>query len=224
VCFFTLESFLNWNLKGVVYVFGLLFACFINVGISNAFGIRPPVSETTNVCVSFSLGNGTSQLSGLPLSTAVFSYTFFYLLTFIIFMGYNGYQLDLKTNRYTKAGTTTTLSFAEFNRNMSNAMSTSIPTLILFPLLMILDFVWNAAFGCSDWMPMLLSIVISGLIAASWASIIASSGNKDLQYISSSLGNVCSKPTTTMFRCKTRNATTDSTKIASSDELNKQLE
>ena len=37
VCFFTLESFLNWNLTGIVYLFGLLFACTGNILCSNIF-------------------------------------------------------------------------------------------------------------------------------------------------------------------------------------------
>lgn len=205
VCFFTLESFLNWNLKGIVYLFGLLFACAFNILLSSTFPYftPPAVAEatgaatgeaTSNVCVALSLGEGNQPLSNLPLSTAVFSYTLFYLLTHIINLASPGAN-------FIKPG-----QINEINSNeLSTAMTANTPTLILFPILIISDVIWNLKNGCSSFPALLATVVFSGLIGIMWASIIASTKNPSLIYISNSMGNVCSKPTATKFRCRTKN-------------------
>lgn len=229
VCFFTLESFLNWNLKGVVYLVGLLIACALNVFASNVIPNFESIiaSSTTNssaagsgastvavledsskansnVCVSFSLGDGNRNISGLPLSTAVFSYTLFYLLTFIINIPMPNGQIFKKT------GQINTID----KEALSAALITNIPTLVLFPLLIIVDVGWNIINGCATGPALGASIILSGLVGILWASIIAYNGNANLLYISDSLGNVCNRPTATMFKCRTKNASGDS-KIAS---------
>ena len=214
VCFFTLESFLNWNLKGIVYLVGLLFACTLNVLCSNIFTSNRKVdsdesiSDTNNTCVSLSLGEGNKPLSKLPLSTAVFSFTFFYLFTFII-------NLSIPSGNFINSGKNNSSN----KTSLSNALFANLPTMILFPLLVIIDICWNMLYGCSTITSLAISIIISGFIGIIWASIIASSKNPDLIYISDSIGNVCSKPTATMFRCRTKNASSDS-KIASIPKIN----
>ena len=103
--------------------------------------------------------------------------------------------------------------------NLANSLNTSMPTLILFPLLIIMDVAWNFMHDCANPIAIGASIVLSGLVGIMWASIITSTKNANLQYISNSLGNVCSKPTATMFRCRTKNASGDS-KIASIPKIN----
>lgn len=213
VCFFTLESFLNWNIKGVVYLCGLLVACVVTVFASNAFGngSTPDSDVDNNICNSISLGQGGSLLSKLPLSTAVFSYTFFYLFTFIFNLArqssYSAKKPIGKNNAFNKKGV------------LQNILVQNLPTLILFPLLLVIDAIWNMMNGCSPWYNILVSTAISGAIGVAWASVIASTGNPGLMYLSSSMGDVCSKPTETMFRCRTRNASADSKNAAIPTEL-----
>lgn len=97
---------------------------------------------------------------------------------------------------------------------MSNAMTVNSPTLILFPLLILLDIGWNISNNCADYIALILSIIISGVVGIIWSSIISATNNPDLLYISNSMGDVCSKPTASMFRCRTVNSKNDS-KIAS---------
>ena len=204
VCFFTLESFLNWNIKGIVYLCGLLVACVVIVLVSNAFGngSTPESGVDNNICSSISLGQGGSLLSKLPLSTAVFSYTFFYLFTFIFNLArqssYSSKKPIGKNNAFNQRGV------------LQNILVQNLPALILFPLLLVIDAIWNVMNGCSPWYNILVSTAISGAIGVAWASVIASTGNPSLMYLSNSMGDVCSKPTETMFRCRTRNAATDS--------------
>jgi hypothetical protein len=212
VCFFTLESFLNWNIKGIVYLCGLLVACVVTVLASNIGGGNSTESVIdNNICNSISLGQGGSLLSKLPLSTAVFSYTFFYLFTFIFNLArqssYSSKKPIGKNNDFNKKGV------------LQNILVQNLPTLILFPLLLVIDAAWNMMNGCSPWYNILVSTVISGAIGVAWASVIASTGNPGLMYLSSSMGDVCSKPTETMFRCRTRNASADSKNAAIPTEL-----
>ncbi len=206
VCFFTLESFLNWNLKGIVYLFGLLVACVINIVAASIFPegttavaaaslgtsatAAPAATEQSNVCNTFTLGMG-GPLTSLPLSTAVFSYTFFYLLTFIVNLASKNGKGFVGKGSITKQG-------------LSNAMTANVPTLILFPLLLIIDGGWNWMYGCANPVNICASFIVGSLVGLTWASIITVANNPDLQYISSTNGQVCSKPTNTLFRCKTK--------------------
>lgn len=209
VCFFTLESFLNWNLKGIVYLFGLLVACVINIVAASIFpegmvaaavgpaavggAAAPAAAQNTNVCNTFTLGMG-GPLTSLPLSTAVFSYTFFYLLTFIVNLASKNGKGFVETNK----GSIT-------NQGLSNAMTANVPTLILFPFLIIVDGLWNWMYGCANPVNICASIIVGSLVGLIWASIITVANNPDLQYISSTNGQVCSKPTNTLFKCKIKN-------------------
>jgi len=82
VSFFTLSSILNQDLKGIIYLAGLLIACFVSVivGKSEVFINTGDASPT--ICNSFTLTNG-EPFSKLPLSMTIFTYTFGYLLYII---------------------------------------------------------------------------------------------------------------------------------------------
>jgi len=201
VCFFTLESFLNWNLKGVVYLFGLLFACVITIFVSNMIPdsmFKHDIvddNEDNQICNYISIGTNGSLLSKLPLSTAVFSYTFFYLLTFIL-------TLASKTNTGFAKQKSGSLKLA----GLQTAMTQNIPTLILFPLLLLIDGGWNILNNCTSIFAVVLSIILGGCIGLAWGSVISSTSNPNLMYISGIMGDVCSKPTKTLFRCKKPNS------------------
>jgi len=198
VCFFTLESVLNWNLKGIVYLFGLLFACFITTMAASIFPNSPNVTaegvvgstQTSNICNTISLGTGGSVLSSLPLSTAVFSYTFFYLLTFIINMASGGKGFNTKKTNAIRL------------QDLNTAMRQNAPTLLLFPLLIVIDAAWILTNGCNEWINILVALIISGIIGILWATILVATKNPDLLYVSKSLGDVCNRPSTTAFRCR----------------------
>jgi hypothetical protein len=83
VCFFTLSSILNQDLKGIIYLAGLLIACFISVivGKSEVFNSNDTLASPT-ICNSFTL-TSAEPFSKLPLSMTIFTYTFGYLLYII---------------------------------------------------------------------------------------------------------------------------------------------
>jgi hypothetical protein len=84
VSFFSLSSIFNQDFKGLVYLVGLLFACFINIMVGNVMTFLPSyeLSERPEICNMISIGQ--TDISRLPLGQAVFGYTFAYLLVSII--------------------------------------------------------------------------------------------------------------------------------------------
>ena len=185
VCFFTLNSFMNWDIKGIVYLFGLLFACFLNMLIGNTGLFNESLSSPSEQCNIMGLGESGTALSKLPLSTTVFSYTFFYLLMFIINLNHTGIVTDKK--RLTQ---------------LNAAMTQNIPTLILFPTLLIVDSIWLSLNSCASGASIFTALIISGVVGILWATIITSTKNTDLQYVNNKGLDVCNRPTKTLYRCK----------------------
>jgi hypothetical protein len=84
VSFFTLSSVLNQDLKGIIYLAGLLFACFISVMLNSfsIFAYEIP-EDVQPVCNALTLSD-TGRVSNIPLSMVAIAYTFGYLLFVII--------------------------------------------------------------------------------------------------------------------------------------------
>ena len=77
ICYFILQSVFNQNLKGIFYVSGVLFACFLSVFIDSGIS-TPDGIEKNPVC---SLIDG---MPNLPLGQTILGFTFAYL-SYIIF-------------------------------------------------------------------------------------------------------------------------------------------
>jgi hypothetical protein len=90
--FFSLMSFFNQDFKGIVYLVGLLFACFVNVILGNVL----PLAEAskTEICNMITI-NQIGEISKLPFGQAVFGYTFAYLLYPI--MKFNYFKQNVNT-------------------------------------------------------------------------------------------------------------------------------
>ena len=83
VCYFTLSSIFNQDLKGIIYLIGLLFACFITAGLGNIAIFNNNASGAVpQLCKLISLSKD-GPISKVPLGITVLSYTFFYLLYII---------------------------------------------------------------------------------------------------------------------------------------------
>ena len=84
VCYFTLSSVFNQDLKGIIYLIGLLFACFATASLGNIKIFS--VDTLPKLCNFITLSNG-NPISNIPLGLTILSYTFFYLFYII---GING--------------------------------------------------------------------------------------------------------------------------------------
>lgn len=83
VCFFSLSSIFNQDFKGLVYLVGLLFACFITIFLGSVMSFIPSIDgDRPAICNIITMGQ--TEISVLPLGQAVFGYTFAYLLYTII--------------------------------------------------------------------------------------------------------------------------------------------
>ena len=169
VSFFSLSSLLNQDLKGIIYLAGLLIACFVSVLVGNQLPSHVIADKNTLVCNVLTLTEN-GRISKVPLSMTVFCYTFFYLVYIIA--------------RYKLA-----------NQN--------IPTLIVFPLLIIGEYVWNMNYGCSGNIGLLAAFGIGSIIGTVWSIIIDYTKMSELQYFNGITNNaVCSRPSKQIFRCK----------------------
>jgi hypothetical protein len=170
VSFFTLSSVLNQDLKGVVYLAGLLFSCFLTIIVSATGGFIAPTStpENETICNTLTLSD-SGRLSKLPLGMVVISFTFFYLVDII----------------------------AKYNLAMQN-----VPTLILFPVLIIAEAFWNRKYQCFTMIQIIVALGIGSLCGFIWAQIIRSTGAVQLQYFNGiNNGEVCSRPSKQKFKC-----------------------
>jgi len=147
VCYFTLSSIINQDIKGIIYLVGLIVTCFLCIIIGNMFPENESVATQSNVCATFTLGN--TSISKFPLSIAILTYTFAYLI-FVI-------------TKY-------------------NLWITNIPTVIVFGLLLVCDFIWNTSYNCFGPEKCAASFVIASGIGIGWSYIIDSFGQPELQY------------------------------------------
>jgi hypothetical protein len=179
VSYFTLQSIFNQDLKGLIYLFGLIVAAVLTVLIGNVipFPNTPILSidkYSKAKCNSLTLGSD-APISRLPLSQTVFGYTLAYLSYFI---------------------------------GVNNLTTQNIPTFVIFPILILADMFWNVSNDCSSNELLLAALIIGGAVGAVWALIIDSTKMANLSYFSGiSNKDVCSKPSKQMIRCKQINKT-----------------
>lgn len=213
VCCFMLQSLLEMNLKGFVYLLGLIFACFVSTTmgqfITNTVtattpsittagtttGTAPPGHPINPRCNILTLNNG-DYLSKIPLSITTFSYTFFYLLVFIINLGNNSRGILSK-----KVAT---------QKHLNTIIQQNLPTIILFPLLIMLESAWiitNKCLKTNNFISILTAIIVGGTTGVLWAMFITYIKKPELQYINTSGAEVCSQPSKTLYRCKPQNNT-----------------
>ena len=77
VCFFALGSIINGELKGFVYLIGLIATCFLSFTLVGFFGESADPNKSI-LCNSFSINNFYPEKT--PMSLIILSYTFFYLV------------------------------------------------------------------------------------------------------------------------------------------------
>ena len=173
--YFTLQSLFNQDLKGVIYLIGLIVASVITVvlgGVLKKFsppkGLMPTDYSRIR-CTQLTLGN-TQPVSILPLSQTVFGYTLAYLTYFI---------------------------------SINNLQTQNIATFIMFPLVIISDMIWSTSNMCSNPKYLLISLIIGAIIGTLWAMIIESTNMPNLAYMSGIANkDVCSKPSKSLYKCR----------------------
>lgn len=209
VSFFVLQSLLMWDIKGILYLSGLLLTCMLALLVNGALQLVLPIdyktvssSSETSVspispgCHTITIGENNSYLSNVPLSLVIYSFTFFYLLIFIFNLA----------NPNPTIGILDTTKFSK--ESINTALNDNIPVLVFFPFLIIAELAWSNMNNCitDDTSKFLIysltAIIIGGGGGVLWAVLITSIGIQRLQYITSGNSSVCSRPAKTTYRCK----------------------
>lgn len=178
VSYFSLSSIFNQDLKGLIYLVGLLLSTFVTIIVGNTLPISFTIGSdmegidtprTVNgVCNMITIGKDGS-FSRIPLGLSMLTYTFIYLLYIIV------------VNKI----------------EMSN-----LPTLILLPLLIVGDLIWNITNDCYKLFGLALSILCGALMGWAWASIVNSFKRPQLFFLN--VGGdktVCHRPSKQLFKC-----------------------
>ena len=177
VCFFTISSIFNGDVKGFVYLAGLLLNVGITIGIISNYIPNYKQDTTQNmICDITSFGN-----KSLSVGENIIGFTFFYLLTTMLIVGSKN-EIDLVASNWP------TIVFF---------------TLLIGSEIFINTNVVRAAPYCYDWKNSLLTYVIGGLFGAGWAWAVVSTNTAELQYFNQYKNNEkCEKTNKAKFRCK----------------------
>jgi hypothetical protein len=172
VSHFVLQSILNMDSKGIVYLFGLVATSLITIAVGASMEVD---SKTPDIdCKSMGLG----EYENVSMSQVTLGFTYGYLMYII-------------------------LNFAEKGKTF---LSSNIPTVVLFPLLIIGNGLWQSKCIGYPILLMSLGLGIGGGIV--WAYALKNAGYKHLALFNGiSNRAICSKPSKTKFKCvKGRNA------------------
>uniref|UniRef100_A0A6C0H201 Phosphatidic acid phosphatase type 2/haloperoxidase domain-containing protein n=1 Tax=viral metagenome TaxID=1070528 RepID=A0A6C0H201_9ZZZZ len=174
VCFFSLSSIFNQDLRGLVYVIGLVFTCIMislmGESIKRWFITNEIIESRTAMCNLITIG-GAEAFSTFPLSQITYGYS----------MAYLGYFMQ---------------------HNKRNTYQHNIPTIVFFCLLTLFDLIWNKKYGCFSFWQCVVGFAIAFGIGIGWAAIIRASNSPELSYIAeASNSEVCSVPARQTFKC-----------------------
>jgi hypothetical protein len=164
------------DLKGVVYLAGVILACLFTALVGTFPGLQDINSKTKlpnsryNVCRLVEFTGG--PISYLPLGMTILSFTFFYL----------GY---------------TVVKYQLYERNAL--------MIAMFILLISNDFIYNITHGCAKSIILFVSLVIGASIGMLWGYLIDILGNQKLQLVTgTNLNTTCMRPQKVCTNVKVR--------------------
>jgi hypothetical protein len=183
--YFVLSTLFSQDVKGIVYLLGLLGACFLTLMVGNLEeasivglmkGWQGDIIGRPDKCNLIVLSD-SAPLSKIPLSTAVYSYTFWFIIYIIA-------------------------AHNDFKRN--NLWFQNIPTILFLGGILIADIWWLSTSACSSGSGIGVSFAIAGMVGALWAWILDKSGALKLQYFNGlSNRQYCERSSATTFKCST---------------------
>jgi hypothetical protein len=224
-CFFSLISVFNSDLKGFIYLVGLIFSTAITMGsgavftyiipspsdmassalsgakgaLSGAIGTLPATLKGTASTVTSAASAVTSAASAVTSTTDKSTATedippVCNTLSLGGFSGFSKVPLSTAVLSYT-------FFYLVYTIGKNNMALYNIPTLILFPLLILSDIGWNVQNGCYPLLACVMSLIIAGGIGVLW-SFIVSEFMPNMQYlIVGSNREMCMKPNDQTLIC-----------------------
>ena len=181
VSYFALNSLMNFTIRGIMYLIGLLIVSFFTVMLSgfvphddtDADLIALRKASTCNI-ITLS-GNINMPLSHIPLSIVIYAYTLAYILTTVL--------LHLKRSQGEKMP-------------MSN-----VPTIILFSLLILVEGFFSINSNCFSFMSGFMALVMGTLGGMAWGALIYFRGSPDMTFYSTA-SDICTRPSNLKYQCK----------------------
>lgn len=177
VSFFSLASIINQDFKGLIYLVGLLLATATAILLGNTFDFTIPAKVGTLYEQTTNTCNLLTLTKSGPLSNLPLSQ-----VVFAYTFGYLTYIIG----KYKLA-------------------SQNIPTLIIFPLLIVADWIWMTTNQCATTMAVLLATIVGGSVGIAWSALIDSMKLNKYQYFNGlSTKETCSLAAKQSFRCRKR--------------------
>jgi hypothetical protein len=173
VSYLCLSSLFSRDFKALIYISGLLIACTITI-IMNSH-IRDSWKYVGNNHENVPPVCQSLTLTGAaPFSNIPLSQTVFNF----------------------------TFAYLLFVISKYSTFSSNLPTILIFPCLIIADFIWHLTYQCSTVPALCISILLGGTIGGLWAWMVDSLHVKDIQYFNGITGqSLCSRPSKQKFQC-----------------------
>ena len=175
ICFFTLQSMIKQDLKGIIYLAGVIFACTTNILFGNfpylqKINTNNLPSSSYHLCRLIEFSSG--PMSYIPLGLTILGFTMAYLM----------YNTTLyKINRY-------------------NYMTFGFLTCLI-----INDFYFNLSAECAKIEALIISLIIGIFTGILWGFTINTIGDPKLQLITGLNPNTtCYAPKNQKYRCKVK--------------------
>lgn len=188
VCFFVLESVFNQEIKGVFYLGGVLVSCMIITILGNTLSSEMLDASEGSLSNSFESNRASTDPVPNHLRSAV--------LCSLVSLGPIS-KLPLSQ---------TILSFTFFYLvyiiGTNNLADNNIPTLVIFPILILSDIVWNYTNLCFTAPAIIISFIVSGGLGVLYAYILEVSDVNMQYFIGVSDKSTCTRSRKNVFKCK----------------------
>ena len=178
VSYFSISSVFNQDIKGVILLVGVIISCFITIIFGN-----------------FADDYGYASID--PIKDGSLN-----PVCNMLTVGKNGSYSKIPLGIAIMSYIFTYLTYViiKYNIQMYN-----LPTLILFPALILGDVIWNLKNNCFKSTGVFLSILCGFLTGLLWARLIDSLKQPKLQYFNvGSDKTVCNRPSKQLFKCTFR--------------------
>ena len=204
--FFSLISVFNSDLKGFIYLVGLIFSTAITMGSGSLLEtVIPSGSSTPSASADGTSAATPTAASSTPTSVATTptasvttnSVGIPPVCNTLSLGGFSGFsKVPLST-----AVLSYTFFYLVYTIGKNNMALYNIPTLILFPILILSDMGWNIQNGCYPLLSCVVSLIVAGGIGVLWSYII-SIYMPNMQYlIVGSNREMCMKPSDQTLIC-----------------------
>ena len=200
--FFSLISVFNSDLKGFIYLVGLIFSTAITMGSGTLLETVVPSGTGSGAATNPSTSStattvGTTAAAAPTASVTTNSGGIQPVCNTLSLGGFSGFsKVPLST-----AVLSYTFFYLVYTIGKNNMALYNIPTLILFPVLILSDMGWNVQNGCYPLLSCVVSLIVAGGIGVLWSYII-SIYMPNMQYlIVGSNREMCMKPSDQTLIC-----------------------